>query len=216
MKFLSNKKGFSLVELMLVVAVLAILTAVAIPVFRGVSKTQRINDCFMNRQMVSIVVQEAMNGMLDNGKKQDKIRMETASHKILFPTAVGGRVVDMTYAGRECFLLDYEVEFDPETEVEADTAFTLGDIRGGYRPDTIKEYNDGCEQGYFLKRKDLANVDFYTKLANAEIPQCAFEETDDTEYHYYIFDDATVLCDCPECLDDMGLLGAEVSEEPEE
>ena len=210
MKFLLKKKGFSLTELMIVVVVLGILSAVAIPVYKGVSKTQRINDCVMNRQMISVVVQEAMNGMLDNGKKQPVIRMDMANHKFNFPTAVGGKVVLAEYAGKECFLLEYEAS------PNADTAFTLGDIRGGYRPDPNVDYDKGCESGHFLKRRDLAGVNFYEKLANAEIPQCAFEDTDNKEYHYYIFPDATVLCDCPECLDDLGLLGAEVSEEPAE
>lgn len=207
MRFLRDKKGFSLTELMLVVVVMSILVAVAIPVYRGVSKTQRVNDCIMNRQMISVAVQEAMTGMLDNGKKQNIINMESAGHKSSFPVAAGGKEVHSDYAGKECFLLEYE------TSADSDIAFTLGDIRGGYRPDANMDYDDGCDQGYFLKRRDLANVDFYTKLANAEIPQCAFEEPDNTEYHYYIFNDATVLCDCPECLDDLGLLGEEVTDE---
>jgi type II secretory pathway pseudopilin PulG len=189
---------------MIVVAVMSILVAVAIPVYRGVSKTQRLNDCTMNRQMISVVIQEAMNGMLDNCKKQKVINMDKASHKTTFPTAVDGKVIDDDYAGRDCFLLEYEASAD------ANTAFTLGDIRGGYR--TSGDYAAGCEEGNFLKRSNLANVKMYTKLANQEIPQCAFEESDNAEYHYYIFDDATVLCDCPECLDNLGLLGESVTE----
>ena len=106
-------------------------------------------------------------------------------------------------------MLVYEPTTVPGTENNDDPnaisgvqtdVFTLGDVRGGYRGNDIEDYNDGCEQGFYLKRANLADVKFYTKLANAEIPQCAFEEPDDAEYHYYIFDDATVLCDCPECL----------------
>lgn len=189
MKFLCNKKGFSLAELMLVVVVMGILTAVAIPVYKGVSDAQRLNDCTMNRQMISVVVQEAMNGMLDNGKKQDSIDMTKAdvTHKTTspenFPTE---------YATRECFLLTYD----------ENAAFTLGDVRGGYRNTaTYPDYNEGCEYGNYLKRQNLAGVKMYTKLANAEIPQCAFEESDNQEYNYYIFSDGTVICDCPECLE---------------
>jgi prepilin-type N-terminal cleavage/methylation domain-containing protein len=192
MKFLLKKKGFSLTELMIVVVVLGILSAVAIPVYKGVSKTQRINDCVMNRQMISIVVQEAMNGMLDNGKKQDiidmdKIADDNATHKTTSPSDF-----PEGYSNRACFILTYD----------ENTAFTLGDVRGGYRNiTTYPDYDDGCEAGFFLKREGLAGVKMYTKLANAEIPQCAFEESDNAEYQYYIFNDGTVLCDCPECLE---------------
>ena len=191
MKFLKNNKGFSLTELMIVVAVMSILVAVAIPVYRGGSKTQRLNDCTMNRQMISVVVQEAMNGMFDNGKKQDiidmsKVSNEAPAHKVTspqnFPTG---------YNNVDCFLLTYG---DGEN-----AAFTLGDVRGGYR--TSGDYAAGCEEGNFLKRQNLADVKMYTKLANAEIPQCAFEESANQEYNYYIFSDGTVLCDCPECLE---------------
>jgi hypothetical protein len=52
-----------------------------------------------------------------------------------------------------------------------------------------------------MVRGNLADVKMYTKLANAEIPQCAFEESANQEYNYYIFSDGTVLCDCPECIE---------------
>ena len=78
MKFFTNKKGFSLAEIMIVIVVMGILVGIAVPVFTGVSNGKKIDDCVMNRQMVSVVVQEAMNGMIDNGKKQDKIFMKQA------------------------------------------------------------------------------------------------------------------------------------------
>lgn len=187
MKFLKSKKGFSLTELMIVVLVLGILTAVAVPVYNGVSKTKRIDDCYGNRVVISNVLREAMVGMLDNGKKQDTIVMEYANQEhIVFSPAD----FPEGYANQKCFILSTE-----------DTTITLGDIRGGYR--TTGDYAIGCETGHYLKRKDLENVKFYTYLANQEIPQCAFEETDKVDYHYYIFSDATVLCDCPECVEAM-------------
>ncbi len=197
MLFFKNKRGFSLAEIMIVVVILGILTAVAIPVYQGISKNQRLNDCTMNRQMISIVVQEGMTGMLDNGKKQNEINMSRISGAIsatqVFP-------VELSYE----YVYDNEGNLQPGDEekyclILSTTSPTLGDIRGGYR--TSGDYNDGCEAGFFLKRSDLADVKMYTKLANQEIPQCAFEEVDNKEYNYYIFSDGTVLCDCPECIE---------------
>lgn len=185
MKLLKDKKGFSLTELMIVVIVLGILTAVAVPVYTGVSKTKRIDDCYGNRTIVSNVVKEVMVGMIDNGKKQDEIVMEYANQAHVFFSPAD---FPEGYDNRKCFILSKD-----------DTTCTLGDIRGGYR--TAGDYAIGCETGHYLKRKDLADVKFYTYLANQEIPQCAFEETDEVDYHYYIFSDATVLCDCPECVE---------------
>lgn len=187
MKILNNKKGFSLVEIMIVVIIMGILVAVAIPAYQGISSSKRVEDCFMNRQMISITVQEAMNGMLDNGKKQDIILMDLAdsTHVTISPANF-----PEGYAEKKCFKLTYDEE----------TAFTLGDVRGGYRKG-VSSYDIGCEQGNYLKRENLKDVKMYTKLANQEIPRCAFEESDKTDYYYYIFEDATVLCDCPECLE---------------
>jgi len=188
MKFLNTKKGFTLVEIMMVVAVMSILVVVAVPTYAGINKTKRIDDCYANRIVISTVVQEALVGMMDNGKKQDEIVMEYAAtdHVVISPANFPEE-----YRSRKCFILTKD----------ANTAFTLGDIRGGYR--TTGDYEIGCETGHYLKRKDLADVKFYTYLANQEIPDCAFEEPDDKDYNYYIFSDATVLCDCPECIENL-------------
>jgi prepilin-type N-terminal cleavage/methylation domain-containing protein len=194
MKLLKNKKGFSLAEIMIVVVIMGILVAVAVPVYTGISESKRIDDCFMNREMISAVVKEAMNGMIDNGKKQPAISMESVAATGFVTTSPAD--FPAPYASTYCLVLN-----DMTVGGAVVPAATLGAIRGGYR--TEGDYDDGCDNGNYLKRSDLAGVKFYTKLANQEIPQCAFEETDKVDYNYYIFSDGTVLCDCEKCYEAM-------------
>ena len=54
-RFIKTKKGFSLVELMIVVVIMAILVAVAIPIFNSVTSDAREKTCLDNqRQIMSV------------------------------------------------------------------------------------------------------------------------------------------------------------------
>ncbi len=68
---INNKKGFTLTELLVAVSIMSILLAVAVPIYFASSKKQKINDCENNCQLISTAIQEAMYGMMDNGKKQE-------------------------------------------------------------------------------------------------------------------------------------------------
>ena len=55
-KFMKSKKGFSLVELMIVVVIMAILVAVAVPIYNSVTGNARTKTCIDNqRQLMSTV-----------------------------------------------------------------------------------------------------------------------------------------------------------------
>ena len=54
--FLKSKKGFTLVELMIVVVIMAILVAVAVPIYSAVTENARRKTCVGNqREIISIV-----------------------------------------------------------------------------------------------------------------------------------------------------------------
>ncbi len=188
-KIMRDKKGFTMIEILIVVIVLGILTAFAVPLFAANLEKQRIKDCKNQQTIISATVEQAMYGMLDNGRRQEKIDFSKvqSDHK-------------ETYNGKECFVLI------KSQDLPGKIAFNLSDLRGGYRDiNNVPDYNDGCENGNYLKKKKLANNEFYKYLANAEIPVCPFADFDNNDktddYRYYIFDDGSVMCSCPKCGD---------------
>ena len=51
-KFMKSKKGFSLVELMIVVVIMAILVAVAVPIYNSVTANARAKTCIDNQRSI--------------------------------------------------------------------------------------------------------------------------------------------------------------------
>ena len=202
-----SKKGFTFVELMTVVVILGILSAVAVPMFISSYNAQARKDCKNQVTVIEAQVKEAMAGMIDNGAAQYKTDPVTgktylaidfskpqSDHKAKYVAddIIGNS--DDAYDNKDCFVLI------KSQDIPGKIAFTMSDLRGGYRPSHINEYNEGCDQGYFLKKKRLENVEFYKYLANEEIPICPFSDPDKDEiYYYYIFEDGEVICSCPKC-----------------
>ena len=62
-KFMKSKKGFTLVELMIVVVIMAILVAVAVPIYNAVTENARKKTCATNRR--NIISQITNNVMSD-------------------------------------------------------------------------------------------------------------------------------------------------------
>ena len=64
-KFMKSKKGFTLVELMIVVVIMAILVAVAVPIFSAVTKNARIKTCAANRREIISQLNNYSMGSVD-------------------------------------------------------------------------------------------------------------------------------------------------------
>jgi len=63
-----NKKGFTLVEIMIVVLIIGLLAAIAIPSFVRARERTRTNTCINNlRQIMSAIEQDGMENNLNTG-----------------------------------------------------------------------------------------------------------------------------------------------------
>ena len=95
-KFLKSKKGFTLVELMIVVVIMAILVAVAVPIYSAVTANARKKTCIGNqREIVSQINNHVMTApeiiaLADNSQGIIKITTNASGDGIAETDGVTG------------------------------------------------------------------------------------------------------------------------------
>ena len=94
-KFMKSKKGFTLVELMIVVVIMAILVAVAVPIFSAVTKNARIKTCAANRREIVSQLNGWAMGQVD-GKTHTYKDATALEFKIWTDKSGNGQVTVLT------------------------------------------------------------------------------------------------------------------------
>ncbi len=178
---------------------------------------------YQGDQQIEISRSKYLNIQEENSKKQneeDKIKVYVEEKLMLFFDKNYTSLTTIEYNNEivKCFKLTNKEE-------EKDLIFTLSDIRGGWHgsidynsfknSNISTDYDDykydaeirysisnpnvvQTDSRYYLKKRKLGDIPFYTYLSNQEIPICPFTD-DDNEYYYYILEDGSVHCTNPEC-----------------
>ena len=130
MKFLQSKKGFTLVELMIVVVIMAILVAVAVPIYSAVTENSRRKTCIANqREIASIITNAQMSSLLGGIKDGDTYRITTTS-EVTFDKweMIFGAGTDYTEALSKLFSLQ---PYCPDADSFIDVVINTVNITGG-------------------------------------------------------------------------------------
>lgn len=82
MKMFRKDEGFTLVELMVVVLIIGILVAIAIPVFNAASNSAKARSCFSNQRVIEGAVQQWLANNPDNSVTDAAGTVETGNTNI--------------------------------------------------------------------------------------------------------------------------------------
>lgn len=94
MKFMNkNKKGFTLVELMIVVVIMAILVAVAVPIYNNVTKSSKVKACDANAKtlgsQINAIIMDTIGGTDDTNTVKPQALSKDTTLSALVGTGTG-------------------------------------------------------------------------------------------------------------------------------
>ena len=182
----NNKKGFTIVELVIVIAVIAILAAVLIPTFSGlIKKANESKDIQLIRNLntavaaelnESITMAEAIEAAAEFGFDVEKIEAKVVGNKILWDSV----------AKVFCYLNDGEVEYASDVDSkgtgaqlwiidrdgDAETDATYSSYVVNLAADaTVNAKNNidvtGCSNNVTVSYTEAGKIDIYTKAGDS-------------------------------------------------
>ena len=124
-KFMKSKKGFTLVELMIVVVIMAILVAVAVPIFSAVTENARFKTCAGNRREIVAQVNSYIMGAVDGQQ-----HISAGGFKIRSSGKVGSFLDNSGTGGYDANLLSKLFQTIPYCPVNGGV-YTIGVADGG-------------------------------------------------------------------------------------
>lgn len=138
-KFMKSKKGFSLVELMIVVVIMAILVAVAVPIFNSVTGSSRAKTCIDNqRSLVSTINTD----ILDKNLAADEVIKVTYNGTDAAYVTTGNTVYDEAHL-KEIFKT---IPYCPAGDEDTTSTITVTiDVPLGQDTHTITDITTSCD-----------------------------------------------------------------------
>ena len=107
----SSKSGFTLVEIMIVVAIIGLLAAIAIPNFVKARNTAQANACINNMRQIDSAIQQ---WALEKGKKDNDPVDTTGADGV--QTYIKGQVLPTCPAGNAAYTVGPNVNSTPSVQ----------------------------------------------------------------------------------------------------
>ncbi|HEX2939194.1 MAG TPA: prepilin-type N-terminal cleavage/methylation domain-containing protein [Ruminiclostridium sp.] len=130
----TNKKGFTLVELVMVVALIAILAAIAVPTVSNVIDTANKNVDLSNAQTIELTLKTA-DAEIKSGIQKDL----TSSSTVVDVLAKYGITIDITAAGKSGATFKYK---DKKVVLSTDASVTGASdfVKGSTNPTKLSDF----------------------------------------------------------------------------